>query len=173
MMDGVTDTLTPLVAFLNSCLDQKQAELDEWLEKRFKATASTALSYDFGRADTVASIITPRRDGLSDLAVFERDAANWLANDIIGKRRIIALHEIRSWPERWGDVRHHPTDRRGQFGQLTGEAVYGCVICDSRGPDYGTDELILVEVPGCATLLAVAAPFSQYPGFRAEWAIEA
>lgn len=128
--------LWDIVDFIAARLDEQHAALDEWIEKRRTATAATPFSYDYGRTEALAGIITPPMNWLDRIPAFERDAAIYLANDIESKRRILARHRPsnadwlegqRAWHKKYrGD--DEPFEPRPP-------ACAGCGSCgSSRGP---------------------------------------
>lgn len=83
--------------------------------------------------------------------------------EVTAKRAMVALHAIHSEPERWGSG--HPD--LAMRGQPTGRTVYWCDECD-HDRDYG--HIGIAEVEGCTTMRLLAAPYSDHPDYRAEWA---
>lgn len=167
--------MADLVAFLTARYDR--------IEKLAKAAAERAggehwyatKDGGFERYGSVAFVV----DGYGNLDphagnyVAQHDPAYVLA-DIAAKRKILALHEMGSGPERWGDVRWSrpdmtPAERKAEYGKLVGSTVYWCSICDNH-PDYGHIER---AKPGCETLLALAAPFAGHSDYDPSWRIDA
>jgi len=87
--------------------------------------------------------------------------------EVAAKRAILEIHKVYSEPE-IQNIDH--IDKKWNMGWVeraeTGHAVYWCEECD-HDRDY---DHISSRQEGCRTLRALAAVYSDHPGYRQEWA---